>query len=77
MARGDSSSSPLDDQYLWSAIRYIERNPVRANMVKQAQDYPWSSAAAHCGLKSDKLLGKQEDWGELFVSLEEWADCGC
>ncbi|MDQ7056926.1 MAG: transposase [Ghiorsea sp.] len=72
--QGRFFSSPLDDQYLWAGIRYVERNPVRANMVKQGQDYPWSSAAAHCGLKEDKLLGKQEDWGELLVSSEEWAD---
>ena len=25
-------------------------------MVEQAQEYPWSSAAAHCGLKTDPLL---------------------
>ena len=25
--------------------RYIERNPVRAGLVAQAQDWPWSSAA--------------------------------
>ena len=46
--------------YLWSAIRYVERNPVRAGMVKKAEDYPWSSASAHCGSESFvKALGDQ------------------
>lgn len=35
------------ETYLWAAARYIERNPVRAGIVKDAQDYIWSSACAH------------------------------
>lgn len=72
--QGRFFSSPLDDQYLWSAIRYVERNPVRANMVKRAEDYAWSSAAAHCGLQEDDALGKKEDWRNMLVSPEEWSD---
>lgn len=72
--QGRFFSSPLDEEYLWAAIRYVERNPVRANMVKKAEDYLWSSAAAHCGLKEDKVLGKKEDWGNLLVSTEDWAN---
>lgn len=33
--------------HLWSALAYVERNPVRAGMVEAAAEYPWSSAAAH------------------------------
>jgi putative transposase len=50
-------SCPLDDDNpLWNAIRYVERNPVRAGMVLHAEDYPWSSARAHCGLNDDPML---------------------
>ena len=35
------------EQYLLSCYRYIEMNPVRANMVKHPQDYQWSSYAAN------------------------------
>lgn len=37
--------SPLIDRdsYLLECGRYIERNPVRAGLVEQAEDYPWSS----------------------------------
>ena len=38
------SSIIHEDQYLWRVIRYIETNPVRANLVKDTQDYIWSSA---------------------------------
>jgi putative transposase len=46
----------LDEEHLWAAIRYVERNPVRARMVRKAEDYPWSSAATHCGLRNDPIL---------------------
>ena len=49
-------SCPLDDDHLRDAIRYVERNPVRARLVSRAEDYPWSSASAHCGLAEDDLL---------------------
>ena len=46
----------MDDRHMWNCIRYVERNPVQAGMVRRAEDYPWSSAAAHCGLRSDSIL---------------------
>ncbi|MDA2928105.1 transposase [Acidobacteria bacterium AH-259-G07] len=49
-------SCVLDETHFWSAIRYVERNPVRAGIVHRAEDYPWSSALAHCGLRQDPLL---------------------
>ena len=67
----------MDDQYMWNAVRYVERNPVRAGMVARAEDYLWSSAAAHCGLRDDILLtddfpppGVIMDWSE-WLRLEE------
>ncbi|MCC6143303.1 MAG: transposase [Candidatus Hydrogenedentes bacterium] len=67
--QGRFHSSPMDEGHLWAAVRYVERNPVRAGMVAQAEAYPWSRAAAHCGLRSDPLLhtafpepGAIEDW---------------
>jgi len=54
--QGRFFSSALDDAYLWSAIRYVETNPVRAGMAPRAELYPYSSAAAHCGLREDDLL---------------------
>ncbi|MCL4838841.1 MAG: transposase, partial [Thermoanaerobaculia bacterium] len=43
-------SAPLDNVHLWAAVRYVEQNPVRAGIVRDAERFPWSSAAAHCGL---------------------------
>lgn len=70
--QGRFFSSALDEVYLWSAIRYIEQNPVRAGMVNNAEDYLWSSAAAHCGIRKESLLKELTDV-EKAVSVEEWS----
>jgi putative transposase len=41
---GRHKASLIDtESYLFSCYRYIELNPVRAGMVKQLSEYPWSS----------------------------------
>ena len=42
-------SCPMDEPHQWEALRYVECNPVRAGLVSEAPDWPWSSAAAHTG----------------------------
>lgn len=32
-----------DDEHVFRVCRYVERNPLRANMVARAEDYRWSS----------------------------------
>ena len=62
----------MDERHTLAAARYIERNPVRANMVARAEDYPWSSARAHLlgrddGLvKTAPLLALAGDWSTLL-----------
>lgn len=43
----------MDETHLWRALRYVERNPVRAGLVRCAEEYLWSSARAH-------MLGEDE-----------------
>ena len=54
--QGRFFSCPLDEAHLRAAVRYVERNPVRAGVVERAEAYRWSSAAAHCGLRADGVL---------------------
>ena len=75
--QGRFFSCVLDDSYVWAAVRYVEQNPVRAGLVTQAEAYPWSSAAAHCGLRVDPLLssgfppaGAVTNWGEWLAGEE-------
>ena len=37
----------MDETHLFHAIRYVTLNPVRAGLVKRAEEWPWSSARAH------------------------------
>lgn len=38
------------DAYLMEVCRYTELNPVRAGLVGNPADWPWSSYLAHCGI---------------------------
>ena len=43
--QGRFKSFPIaEDNYLLTVLRYIERNPVRANLCKRAEQWLWSSA---------------------------------
>lgn len=44
------------ERYLLACMAYIDLNPVRAGMVAQAQDWPWSGAACALGLRQDGLI---------------------
>jgi putative transposase len=55
-------SCAMDDLHYWTAMIYVEQNPVRAKMVRQAWRWPWSSAAAHCGKADDAGLLPLARW---------------
>ena len=44
------SSVVQSETYLLACMRYIELNPVRADMVARCEDYQWSSYRARMGL---------------------------
>jgi len=71
--QGRFFSSPLDEAYLWAALRYVERNPVRARLVRRAENYPWSSAAAHCGRRADAVLTKAPVWRDRLAAVADWS----
>jgi len=54
--QGRFLSYPLDETYCYSAVRYAERNPVRAGLVQRAETYEWSSARAHVRREAHPLL---------------------
>ena len=55
---------PLERTHLWNAISYVERNPVRAGLVERAEDFAWSSAAAHLGGRDTLRALDMEFWRE-------------
>ncbi len=44
------------DEYLLACGSYVELNPVRAGMVRDPKDYPWSSYRANACGKRDDLI---------------------
>ena len=65
-------SFPMDWDHCRNAMRYVELNPVRAGMVVRAEDYLWSSAAAHCGLRDDSLLSGECPFVAEILDWSEW-----
>ena len=64
--QGRFYSCPLDGAHLSTALRYVEENPCRAGLAERPEQYRWSSAAAHLGLKED-------DYGVLDLNFWERA----
>ncbi len=69
--QGRYFSCALDEAHLQAAVRYVERNPVRAGMVARAEEYLWSSAAFHLGLREDGVIRSETEWGSV---VEDWAE---
>lgn len=80
--QGRFNSCVLDRNHFLAAARYIELNPVKAGMVKRAEDYNWSSCRYHLGLIDyDPLIVEAQiptlvdDWSSFLsdanIKLEE------
>lgn len=71
--QGRYFASALDEPHFWAAMRYVELNPVRAGMVERAEDFPWSSARAHCGRgDDDPVLSSQPHWLQRLSRVADW-----
>ena len=76
-------SCPMDNEHLWTALRYVELNPVRAGLAEKAEDFAWSSAPAHrSGKDSTRILdmdfwlraGGVQRWVELLAGAGDEAE---
>jgi putative transposase len=70
--QGRFFSCVLSKYHLISAIRYVERNPLRANLTDRPTDWPWSSAPTHVGEKA--LINLEEISNYVGISSENWLD---
>ncbi len=76
--QGRFFSCALDERHLYAAMQYIENNPVKARLVKKAEDYRWSSAFAHVNGKKDMVLADDcymveriKDWPSYLREKED------
>ena len=69
-------SSPVQsDHHLLRLIRYVERNPLRANLVGKAEDWRWSSLWRRChacdaGLLDEWPIPPPVDWLKIVNTPE-------
>ena len=66
-------STPLDEKHCLEAVKYVERNPVRAGLVERPWDYPWSSAQGHVGGDPHPVL--KLDYFDSYIRVgAPWAE---
>ncbi|MBU2102024.1 MAG: transposase [Candidatus Omnitrophota bacterium] len=70
--QGRFYSCILEDTHLYRAIRYVENNPLRAKIVKCAEDYEYSSAKDHAK-ERDKPFIKLTEHKDI-KSGKQWQD---
>ena len=68
--QGRFYSCILDEKYLYAAVRYVENNPVRTGLVKEPEEYPWSSAKGHIKKGGDFILCEKF---HLQNDIKKWA----
>lgn len=76
--QGRFGSCVLDENHLLAAVRYVERNPVKAGIVSHTRDYRWSSARFHLGIEATDmlvmdrtLLGLVSDWENFLLDEDD------
>ncbi len=69
--QGRFFSCPLDDAHLSAALKYVELNPIRAGLCKNAGDYHWSSARYYLGLDEENQIIKNRDW---YGNRQDWEE---
>ncbi len=67
--KGRFLSCILDGPSAFEEVRFIENNPVRWGLVKQAEDYAWSSARSHVLGVPDPILS---DGASLGEQIDDW-----
>jgi len=67
-------SAALQGSYYWRAMRYVERNPVRARLVRKAWRYRFSSASAHVTDDDPTGLLDLAEWGKAIGRVGDWSE---
>ena len=71
--QGRFYSCVLDEPYLIAALRYVERNPVRAGIVRKPWRWRWSSAGVHVGQRNG-IIYVEDITNLIDTSIELWKE---
>jgi len=80
--QGRFFSCVADGPHFVQALKYVERNPVRAGMVSMPWEWEWSSAALHCGIRNndfseaclDEYTGLTSPQWRAFIEVSDEVD---
>jgi putative transposase len=73
--QGRFKSFPVQSEaYLLAVMRYVERNPVRANFVERAEDWLWGSAHSRLSPPQERLWLSTPDNLALPPSWHSWVN---
>jgi putative transposase len=61
-----------EDDHLLTVLRYVERNALRAGLVRRAEDWPWSSLA--CRMAGGDEAARRLHAGPLVLP-DNWRQC--
>ncbi|MFI0846296.1 transposase [Mesorhizobium sp. IMUNJ 23232] len=81
--QGRYGSVPMDEDHLAGALRYVSLNPVRAGLVRRAEDWPWSSVRAHFSGQGDGLvsvrpaLDRYPDFASMLEVMPSGSEMKC
>jgi len=77
--QGRFYSCVLDNRHLLAAAKYVERNPVRAGLVKQPWEWKWSSSVDNVAGKTllfDYIELGSQAWKDYTMQQDEKGLCG-
>ncbi len=67
----------MDEEYLLTAVRYVELNPVRANLCDYPEEWNWSSTRAHLQGNDDQvvtvlpMLERVNNWPDYLLAEDQ------
>jgi putative transposase len=70
----------MDERHALAAVRYVELNPVRAQLVRSPEQWLWSSVHGHLGRRDDPILTESPslpragEWDAYLAVEAEAAD---
>jgi putative transposase len=80
--QGRFKSFPVEaDDHLYAVLRYVERNPLRANLVRRAEDWRWGSLWHRAHGAAQPVLGLEPwpvplpaDWSAVVNAAQTTAE---
>jgi len=70
--QGRFFSCVMDERHLTAAVRYIERNPVRAHIVTRSSEYIWSSTKDHADNARTSIIDTSGLFKYIEIKQAQW-----